>query len=228
MTAPLRLLIDDRERNTVLLSLLREMEDLAVECTRLEVGDFQIGDALVIERKTAADFAASLIDGRLFSQASRLVRSPLRPAYIIEGTPAEWAALKVRRPALQGALISLMLIFDIPVLRANDPAETTRLVRYTAQQLHRAQNDGCAPTRLIKAKRRSTRQRRLLQALPGIGPDRAKRLLDHFGSVRACLAADAAELARIPGIGPTTAQKIVDTVEEAPAPYNLQNPPLLP
>ncbi|MCC5840731.1 MAG: hypothetical protein JJT96_11450 [Opitutales bacterium] len=177
MTAPLRLLIDDRKRNTVLLALLREMEDLAVECTRLEVGDFQIGDALVIERKTAADFAASLIDGRLFSQASRLVRSPLRPAYIIEGTPAEWAALKVRRPALQGALISLMLIFDIPVLRANDPAETARLVRYTAQQLHRAQDDGYVPTRLIKAKRRSTRQRRLLQALPSIGPTTAQKIV---------------------------------------------------
>lgn len=220
MHVPIRILIDDRERNAGLLAVLREMEELEIECTRLDVGDFQVNDAVLIERKTAKDFAASLIDGRLFSQASRLVQSPLRPAYIIEGTADEWKSLKVKRPAIQGALISLMLIFDIPVLRSNDPAETAHLVYYTGQQLIRAQGDGCVPIRRIKAKRRSTRKRHVLQSLPGIGPDRANRLLDHFGSVRACLAANAEELATIPGIGLTTARKIVETVEESPAPYN--------
>lgn len=217
---PLRLEIDDRERNQDLLTALRDMDGLEIACVRLDIGDFRIDDSVIIERKTAADFAASLIDGRLFSQASRLVQSPLRPAYIIEGTPDDWKALKVKRPALQGTLISLMLIFDIPVLRSNDPAETARLAYYTGQQLIRARGDGHIPIRQIKAKRRSTRQRRVLQSLPGIGPDRAKRLLEHFGSVRSCLAADVEELAAIHGIGPATARKIVETVEETQAPYN--------
>jgi DNA excision repair protein ERCC-4 len=221
MPPSLRIQVDDRERNENLLKALREMNGLEVESIRLEIGDFRIEDTVLIERKTSTDFAASLIDGRLFSQASRMVQSPLRPAYIIEGSVDEWKSLKVKRPALQGALVSLMLIFDIPVLRSNDPGETARLIYFTGQQLLRAREAGWVPSRQIKAKRRSTRQRRVLQSLPGIGPDRAKRLLEHFGSVRACLTADAESLATIPGIGPTTAQKIIDTIQESRGCYGL-------
>lgn len=221
MPAPLRIEIDDRERNADLLAALRGMNAIEITCTHLEIGDFRIDDAVVIERKTAADFAASLIDGRLFSQASHMAQSPLRPAYIIEGSAEDWEKIHVSRPALQGALISLMLIFDIPVLRSVDPRETARLVYHTGQQLIRARSGGRVPTRQIKGKRRSTRQRRVLQSLPGIGPDRARRLLEHFGSVRACLAANAGELAAVPGIGPETARKIVETVEEDSVSYGV-------
>lgn len=221
----LRIEIDDRERNLDLLAALRGMDGVEIECVRLPIGDFRIDDAVVIERKTAADFAASLIDGRLFSQASRMAQSPLRPAYIIEGNADDWKSIKVNRSALQGALISLMLVFDIPVLRSIDATETARLVYYTGQQLSRARGDGCIPIRQIKGKRRATRQRRVLQSLPGIGPDRANRLLEHFGGVRACLAADAGQLAAIDGIGPVTARKIVETVEEASDSYGVDVPP---
>lgn len=219
MTPVPRIEIDDRERNQDLLAELRAIDTIELIQTRLDPGDFRVDDAVVIERKTASDFAASLIDGRLFSQASRLVQSPFRPAYIIEGSAAEWTSLRVKRHALQGALISLMLVFDIPVLRSNSPTETVRLLVYTGRQLIRARTGEQTPIRQFKAKRRATRKRRVLQALPGIGPDRARRLLEYFGSVRACLAADTETLAKIEGIGPATAQKIVDTVEESADAY---------
>ena len=41
----------------------------------------------------------------------------------------------------------------------------------------------------------------LLQGLPGIGPERARRLLTHFGSVEKVVTADAKSLAEIDGIG---------------------------
>jgi ERCC4-type nuclease len=88
--------------------------------------------------------------------------------------------------------------------------------------LIRARSDGLIPLRQIKAKRHSTRQRRVLQALPGVGPDRAKRLLAHFGSVRACLSADAEALAEIDGIGPATARRIVQAVEDPQNHYGTQ------
>jgi DNA excision repair protein ERCC-4 len=217
MSDILHITVDDRERNEDLLSVLRRMETLELTISRLEVGDFLIDHSVVVERKTAADFAASLLDGRLFSQASKLVQSPFRPVYIIEGRAEDWQSLRVKRPAIQGALISLMLIFDIPVLRSNHAGETGHLLHYAGQQLMRARNGNCGPVRQIKAKRSSTRQRRVLQSLPGIGPDRARRLLEHFGSVRSCMAADEDALASIPGIGQVTARKIIETVEEAPA-----------
>lgn len=211
--------IDDRERNKDLLEALRGIEDVELVIRRLEIGDFEIEGSVLIERKTAADFATSLVDGRLFSQASRMVQCPLRPAYIIEGNAHDWNCLNVTRSAIQGALISLMLIFDIPVLRSTDAAETARLACYAGRQLIRARSGTHVPTRQIKAKRKSTRQRRMLQAIPGVGPDRATQLLVHFGSVRACLEADEDTLASIPGIGPTTARRIIETVEETQSLY---------
>lgn len=47
-----------------------------------------------------------------------------------------------------------------------------------------------------------------LQALPGIGPARAARLVEHFGSVRAAINATSEELAELNGIGKATADRM--------------------
>jgi hypothetical protein len=98
--------------------------------------DYCVDGAVLIERKTAADFAQSLIDGRLFGQAARMATSSLRPAYILEGSSAEWFGLGVSREALQGALVTLMLIFDVPVFRS------ARLMLYIGSQLVRLRDPG--------------------------------------------------------------------------------------
>ena len=183
-----------------------------LQILRLNVGDYLLDEAVLIERKTAGDFARSLVDGRLFAQASRMVGSGFRPAWIIQGTAREWAELGVRREALQGALVSLMLVFDVPVLRAADAEETAHLVVTTGQQLVRLRDPNYLPFRVAKAKRKKTRQLRLLQMLPGIGRGRAQRLLDHFGSVLACMSAPPDQLERIKGIGPKVAAAIWETL----------------
>jgi ERCC4-type nuclease len=81
---------------------------------------------------------------------------------------------------------------------------------YAARQLARLHRADPLPYRLNKAKRRRARQLRILQSLPGIGSDRAKRLLDHFGNVQACFTASAEDLRQIPGIGLKTATAIRD------------------
>jgi DNA excision repair protein ERCC-4 len=64
------------------------------------------------------------------------------------------------------------------------------------------------PYRQANAKRKKTRQLRILQSLPGVGPDRAKRLLERFGTVRARFVALPTELLEVEGIGPKTAAAI--------------------
>ena len=82
---------------------------------------------------------------------------------------------------------------------------------YTGLQFARLRDD--APRyRIYKAKRRRTQQLRLLATLPAVGPDRAYRLLDYFGSVQACINATGDELEKVPGIGPKTAAAIRDLV----------------
>ena len=224
MNTPLSIIIDHRERRSGVGEALRTDPTVSIRFETLPVGDYRLPDGVLFERKTAADFAVSLFDGRLFSQAARLVRDPSRPCLILEGEAKDWAELDIRREALQGALTSLTLIFDLPVLRARNPEETARLIRYAGRQLRRAGEDGVVPIRKVAAKRRSTRRLRVLQSLPGVGPARAKALLEHFGSVRCCLAADSDDLAAVEGVGQEIARRIVETVEESPGQYGAPRP----
>jgi DNA excision repair protein ERCC-4 len=203
-----QIVVDDRERPSGVIEELEKADGIVVKIEHLSVGDYCVDGAVLIERKTAADFVQSLIDGRLFGQAGRMVSAPLRPAYIIEGTSAEWAGLGVSREALQGALVTLMLIFDVPVFRSSDPAESARLIFYIGSQLVRLRDPGYAPYRQAKAKRKKTRQLRILQSLPGVGADRARKLLERFRTVRACFNASPTEWSEVEGIGPKTAAAI--------------------
>ena len=48
----------------------------------------------------------------------------------------------------------------------------------------------------------------VLDAIPGLGPARAKALLKHFGSVKGVRSATVEELQQVPGIGPGLADAI--------------------
>jgi DNA excision repair protein ERCC-4 len=172
---------------------------------RLAIGDYCVDGSVIFERKTAVDFANSLVDGRLFRQASRMASSSLRTAYILEGTLLDWRNLRIARDSLQGALITLMLVFDIPVLRSASPTESARLITYAGHQLMRLRDPYHTPCRQAKAKRRKPRQLGVLRSFPGVGPDRAVKLLEHFGTLRACFNASKEQLLAIEGIGLRTA-----------------------
>jgi len=66
-------------------NVLVEVANEADNAGRLDVGDYYIDGGIVIERKTYADFAMSLTEGRLFPQAAALVRSPHRPVVLLDG-----------------------------------------------------------------------------------------------------------------------------------------------
>src|SRR5260370_24980611 len=189
-----QVVVDDGGRPSGVVPELEKLGRIVVKIEHLALGDYCIDGAVLIERKTAADFAQSLIDGRLFGQAVRMAASSMRPAYILEGSSAEWLGLGVSREALQGALVTLMLTFDVPVFRASDPAESARLILYIGSQLVRLLDPGYVPYRQAKAKRKKTRQLRVLQSLPGIVPHPANRLLERFRPLRSCVSATTTEL----------------------------------
>jgi len=215
---PTFVVADDRETNAGVIAALRSLPEVEVQIKRLPVGDYVVDNRCIFERKTLLDFAASMIDGRLFKQAQKLAGSTLPAAIILEGRAGDLTACHVRREALQGAMVSLSLIFRLPVLRSLDAAETARLLLYASQQVWRHEEDRAFRSgRRPKDKRR--RQLRLLQGLPGIGPHRAIRLLDAFGNVEAIMTADPTRLAGIEGIGDKTASTIRAVLSESPPPY---------
>lgn len=65
------------------------------------------------------------------------------------------------------------------------------------------------------------RQIYILQGLPGVGPERARRLLARFGGVEAIVNAGPEELRSVEGIGKRVADKLRWSLEEARREYSL-------
>jgi ERCC4-type nuclease len=212
--APLRIIVDDRERaDGKVLAALAARDDVTVEIARLEVGDYRVERRVVVERKTVVDFVASLIDGRLFQQAAALALTPERAVLALEGPDQEWRDTGVRREALQGALITIGVFYGVAILHSDAPEETARLLVYLGRQAQRTAQGGL-PRPGYRPKGKRARQLFLLQGLPGVGPARAARLLERFGSVQAVMTASADDLATVDGIGEKTAAKMRWAVQE--------------
>ena len=209
---------DDRERKGEVINYLLDMKNVTVDVTRLSIGDYLADNRLIFERKTLNDFALSIIDGRLFTQAIRLTASNHRGILILEGTGKDLQEIGVRREAMQGALITVSLILGIPVLRSINPSETANLIIYTARQI-KSVAKGTLYRHGYQPKDKRKRQIFVLQGLPGIGAERAKRLLDTFGSIEAVITAGSEELQSVDGIGKNIAERIKWTVSEQAKPY---------
>jgi DNA excision repair protein ERCC-4 len=200
-----RIVADDRENVGGVIDELRAFPHLALEIRRLKAGDFQVEGRFLVERKTTADLACSVVDARLFRQAAALANSSQRGILVIEGNDQDDQS--VSREALQGALITVSVFYGLAVLRARDQAETARLLVFLAQQAHKAAH-GSLSRHGYRPKGKRARQLFILQGLPAVGPERAAKLLGRFGSVQAVASASAIDLAEIKGIGYEIAKRI--------------------
>jgi DNA excision repair protein ERCC-4 len=201
-----QLLVDFSERHAAVLDLARASDDFDVQMVHLPIGDYFIGGGVIVERKTYADFATSLTDGRLFPQAATLARSPHRPVLLLEG-PKSRHMPDVHPHALKGALVSLAVMWRLPVLHARDPEDSMRILGFLARQLAQSA-PGILQRYDRKPKRLASRKLYLLQGLPGVGPALANQLMRQFGSIERVITAEETALMQIRGIGPKKAAQI--------------------
>lgn len=212
-------IVDDRESRGALLGELRGCLQIDVTVERLPVGDYLVDNRFLFERKTLPDLVGSVIAGRLFSQALRLAEvADYRPALILEGTAKDLRGSRMRWEAVQGALVTVSLLIGLPVLRTRSAQETVRTFQFAALQA-RSVAVGALPRRGKRPRGKKALQSHLLQGLPGVGPERAARLLERFGSVEAVLSADRKALELVPGIGTQTARAMRWAVEEEGGSY---------
>lgn len=204
------LLVDRAERHAALVELALQCDDFTVRIEHLAVGDYWIDRGIVVERKSYADFARSLADGRLFPQAAKLARCPHRPVVLLEG-PRPLRMPQIHPHALKGAMASLAVMWRLPVLLARDPEDSLAILRFLACQLRKS--NGGLKRYDRKPKRLASRKLYMLQGLPGVGPALAHRLLLEFGSVERVVTADAEQLMRVRGVGRQKAERIRELVQ---------------
>jgi DNA excision repair protein ERCC-4 len=203
----IQIIADDRERRSSIPAMFCDFDDVELSVEHLSLGDYLIDNWLLIERKALKDFVESIIDGRVFGQASRLVNSNFTTAIILEGCSQDIKNYHIHRHSLLGAIVTIGLVYGIPILRSANRDETVRVMLFAARQRHR-ENKTTIPRCGRRPKNLKKRQLFILQGLPDVGPVNAKRLLDHFGSVRAVFTASFEQLCEVEGVGAGRAGKI--------------------
>ncbi len=218
----IHIVADHREYKSKLPEILAKVENITISKIHLRLGDYLVNDTLLIERKTLTDLVASIKSGRLFSQMFNLSRSDKQVVLLLEGTSVDLAGSGMRREAIQGALIHISLKLQIPILRSKDVVESAKIIRYLAGQSEPIHQKKASVKRYRPFQLRSKQKKQLflLQGLPGVGGERAKALLEKFGSVENIVKASEKELQTVPGIGKYTAKQIRWMVEEPEAFYN--------
>ena len=201
---------DSRESNSKVIRHLSEME-IDVQVRSMAVGDYQVSDEVVIERKTAKDFVDSIIDKRLFKQARELSEEFKRPLLILEGDDIYNGMIHPN--AVRGTIAAIAIDFGISIIPTRNSQDTAAMIKRIAVR----EQSGDKVNIQIRTDKKPTslweQQLFIIESLPNIGPVNAKNLLQHFGTVEKVINASESELQEVDGIGEKTAKNIRKVVE---------------
>jgi ERCC4-type nuclease len=220
----------EREVGDKLVSLLPTG---SVRFEPLDVGDVVVevsGKCLLIERKTLADLAASVADGRLAEQVDRMLEAAERgaegttPVVLVTGEPPPvdgWVG-GMRASAVYGMLNRLQFAQGVSVIWASSGDAAARL----AQLAKKLAATGFSPppppesTRPGKKRARSedaddvgAARRAALLGIPRVSPAVAAALLAKWPSLRELGAQSASDLASVvvgkKSLGPKLASRVL-------------------
>ncbi len=218
LLAPVDIVVDTREasRNRDIVDGLRR-RGIRVAIAELGAGDYYLlatepGKAILVERKTVTDLANSIRDNRLWDQLKRLREAAregdARPLILLEG----WLGLLEKRTqwnitAILRILDEIVLDWGIPIVPVHRKEATIAWLAAKARSLGSTEKKRVFRLRVEK-KPMSLQERILYVAESIAGPTIARRLLEHFGTLRAIANASVAELMKVEGIGEKRAREI--------------------
>jgi len=213
MSEKITIICDLRERASQVMSELLKLSTdkitLEILQEQLSVGDYQITDDIVIERKTLADLNASIIDGRIFDQLEDLLNIK-RSALIIEGTIDYLDNSKgINKKAIVGLLTKIGIEYRIPIFFTKNQKETALFLYVIAKKEQLGNGNKENRLRFSKTKMSfSERQLFIMESFPDIGPTVAKSLLLEFKSIKNIANAEIKDLQKVSKMGPKKAEKI--------------------
>ena len=180
------------------MEVLLGREGALVKVKTLEIGDYIVSDRAVVERKTRSDFENSIVDGRLFDQATTLSSTYDRIIYIIEGSSF---SDRINRKALMAAISSLILNFGAAIFFTPNMAKSAELIVSLATKEQIESNHSILIKKPSKSKDERLELIYIVSSLPGIGDKTAIKLLDRFETLSNLFNASEQELSEIPRIG---------------------------
>ncbi len=124
--------VDMREMRSGLTQQLENSELIEVQYAELPVGDFILSADVVVERKSAVDFVASIMNKRLFGQVAQMKATYARSIVLIEGDVFSTRS-QISPDALRGALSWLAVIEGISLIHTKSVMESASLIEVMAR-----------------------------------------------------------------------------------------------
>jgi ERCC4-type nuclease len=191
-----------------------------IKSERLPLGDIilhdpsqgQQKDVVIFERKTLADLAASIRDGRYKEQSFRLIETAAATGfhthnivYIIEGDLSRYDERHshITKTALQSAMVSLMYYKGFSVVRTMNVGETAEFILNFADKVAKESADGMRPAHVVVAGGDDTTTTATTQAYSEVGAKKEKRdyiTRENIGEIM---------LAQVPGVSAKMAAAIL-------------------
>jgi ERCC4-type nuclease len=190
-----KIFIDYREKNSLVPAQLIKL-GFKIEFKELITGDYVAKD-IIIERKTIADFKASMINQRLLRQIKNLQQYENR-LLIIEGFDEQELYPEnngVNPNALRGFLLSIIMKYKIPVIFSKNPEDTAKFISVLSKKKTKEIKLNANKKNLNKKEQMQF----ILESFPGIGPKNAKKLLEKFSTLQNIFLAPQEELQKIIG-----------------------------
>ena len=191
-----------------------------IKSERLPLGDIilhdpgqgQGRDIVIFERKTLADLAASIRDGRYKEQSFRLIETAAATGfhthnivYIIEGDLARYDErhTQITKTALQSAMVSLMYYKGFSVVRTMNLGETAEFILNFADKVAKESADGMRPAHNVVVGGDDTATTATAQAYSEVSAKKEKRdyiTRENIGEIM---------LAQVPGVSAKMAAVIL-------------------
>lgn len=211
------ILADHREKDNKVIKELINL-NISVKTTQLDSADYIVSGSVGVELKKTADFVDSLLDGRLMRQIKELKQNFKKSLVIIEGEGDIYSQRRVNPNAIRGALSSIVLSFNVPILHTKCPKDTAELLAVMAKQ-EQIGSSGSSSLRdysmhTNKPQSINEQQEYAVSALPIVGPGLSRKLLSHFGSLKNLVNSTGDELNSLKGIGKKTSKTLIDFFNE--------------
>ena len=205
--------IDHREMRSEIPNLLKQQGN-NIRIVNNQITDYLLGGGYGIERKTYPDFISSIYSKRIFNQVKVLKDNFSHPLLIIENKPL-FKSKSINKNLLRGSMIYIMVKQRVPIIKTENPQETAKIIISLSRS---KQNFEPSSLLTMQSKKRAIstpdKQKRVIEAFPGIGPKMASKILKHFKSINDFCLADEKEIRKVEGVGQKRAKEIYGLINE--------------
>lgn len=213
------IIIDSREDSQLSRTLIDLASKAKIETEKkwLEIGDYIVGDCC-IEAKSSADFLASVRNKRIFNQLDNMDRTYNKNIILIYGSlddameylhrtkfnSMSWRS-KLKKMFV-GALTSIALHTDVKPVWVDNYRTAAHIILATTEHIDK---DLIIHKELPKKIKTDDVRIDILTEIKGVSIDKAKALLETFGSIAELTMSSITDIVKHKGIGKVTAVSIL-------------------